>query len=224
MKDKVFEGPDVPSALLQAEAATGLSAAALRYVVLEPGAAAGPGVPARPARIAVLLGGEGEPSRPRAGDGAPLAMDGEPEQALQGLIAALARASGLPLSARLEPGPETTVVDLEGGDAFLLEDDGAVLQALEHLLQRALGERFSGRLVLDATGFRQAREARLTERARAWADEVRRSGLPRELPPMNAYDRRLVHMALSDEPGVRSFSVGEGSRRRVTIAPAPEAP
>ena len=50
MKDKVFEGPDVPSALLQAEAATGLSAAALRYVVLEPGAAAGRECPrARPA-------------------------------------------------------------------------------------------------------------------------------------------------------------------------------
>lgn len=223
MKDKVFEGPDVPSALLQAEAATGLAAAALRYVVLEPGAAAGPG-PARPARIAVLLGGGGEAATPRANEKAQPAVDADPEQALFGLIAALARASGLPLSARLERGPETTVVHLEGGDAFLLEDDGAVLQALEHLLQRALGERFSGRLVLDATGYREAREARLTERARAWADEVRRSGRPRELPPMNAYDRRLVHLAMAEEPGVRSFSVGEGSRRRVTIAPAPEAP
>ena len=224
MKDKVFEGPDIPSALLRAEAATGLAAAALRYVVLEHGAAAGPGAPARPARIAVLLGGGGEAATPRANETAQPAADADPEQALFGLIAALARASGLPLSARLERGPETTVVHLEGGDAFLLEDDGAVLQALEHLLQRALGERFSGRLVLDATGYREAREARLTERAHAWADEVRRSGRPRELPPMNAYDRRLVHLAMAEEPGVRSFSVGEGSRRRVTIAPAPEAP
>ncbi len=224
MKDKVFEGPDVPSALLQAEAATGLAAAALSYVVLEPGAAAGPGAPARPARIAVLLGGAGEAATPRANEAAEPAGDADPERALIGLIAALASASGLPLSARLERGAETTVVHLEGGDAFLLEDDGAVLQALEHLLQRALGERFSERLVLDATGYREAREARLTERARAWADEVRRSGRPRELPPMNAYDRRLVHLAMAEEPGVRSFSVGEGSRRRVTIAPAPEAP
>jgi len=227
VKDKVFEGPDVAAALLQAATATGLSATALRYVVLEAGAPPGPGSPARPARIAVMLGGdEGErspianqalaPPRPAAD-----ALD--PEPALQAVVAALARASRLPLTARVEPGPETSVVHLEGGDEFLLADEGAVLQALEHLLQRALGERFGGRLVLDATGYREAREARLAEQARAWAEEVRRSGRPRELPPMNAYDRRLVHLAMAAERGVRSFSVGEGSRRRVTIAPAPEA-
>jgi spoIIIJ-associated protein len=230
VKDRVFEGDDVRAALNQAIAATGLAAAALRYVVLEPGSPAGPGTPARPARIAVLLqGGDAgvgaaAPRETHSGEAEPASVAEGPE-ALHALIAALARASGLPLAARIEAGPETTVVRLEGADAFLLEDDAEVLQALEHLLQRALGERFGGgRLVLDATGYRAAREARLAGQARAWAEEVRRSGRARELPPMNAYDRRLVHLAMTGEPGVRSFSVGEGSRRRVTIAPALEAP
>jgi spoIIIJ-associated protein len=230
VKDRVFEGDDVRAALNQAAAATGLAAAALRYVVLEPGSPAGPGTPAHPARIAVLLqGGDasvgGAAPRETHSREAEPATAAEGPEALHALIAALARASGLPLAARIEAGPETTVVRLEGADAFLLEDDAEVLQALEHLLQRALGERFGGgRLVLDATGYRAAREARLAGQARAWAEEVRRSGRARELPPMNAYDRRLVHLAMAGEPGVRSFSVGEGSRRRVTIAPALEAP
>ncbi len=230
MKDRVFEGPDVAAALLQAAATTGLAVEELRHVVLEPGALAAPGTPARPARIAVLLGGavERQAARVRAtreGDPrGPAADAADPEAALHGLVEALARASGLPLRARVEPGAEASVVHLEGGDAFLLEDEGAVLQALEHLLQRALGERLGGRLALDATGYRAARETRLQGQVREWAEEVRRSGRPRELPPMNAYDRRLVHLAMAGEPGVRSFSVGEGSRRRVTIAPAPEAP
>lgn len=225
MKDRVFEGQDVSAALELAAAATGLPAAALRYVVLEAGAPAGPGTPARLARIAVMLGAgpaaaeEGAPARPAGPDALGAA---DPEAALLELVAALGHAAGLPLRARVEAAPETTVVHLEGADAFLLEDDGAVLQALEHLLQRALGDRFPGRLALDATGYRADREARLQERARAWAEEVRRSGRPRELPPMNAYDRRLVHLAMASEPGVRSFSVGEGARRRITIAPAPE--
>lgn len=228
MKDKVFEGKDLEAALQQAASATGLSEAALRYVVLESGWPAGPGRPARAARIAVLLGGGSPPpsgspaGAPRTLGATPAPPGGDPEAQLRELIAALARATSLPLTARVEAGAETTVVHLEGADAFLLEDEGAVLQALEHLLQRALGERFSGRLALDATGYRAAREARLQERARAWAEEVRRSGRPRELPPMNSYDRRLVHLAMAAEPGVRSFSVGEGARRRITIAPAPE--
>ena len=41
------------------------------------------------------------------------------------------------------------------------------------------------------------------------------------MPPLNAYERRVVHMALQDVPGITTASSGEGAERRLTIAPAP---
>lgn len=218
MKDPVFEAADVESALELAAQATGLARAELRHVVLDAGAPAGRGQPGRAARIAVLLAGPAPRPAP-----APAAAPGgdAPEAAVADLVRALGAAAGLPMAATLEDGPDTATVRVTGADDFLLQDDAEPLQALEHLLQRALGDRVQGRLVVDVAGYRGAREARLQAQARAWAEEVRRTGMPRETPPMNAYDRRLVHLALGDEPGVKTYSVGEGAGRRVTIAPAP---
>jgi hypothetical protein len=44
------------------------------------------------------------------------------------------------------------------------------------------------------------------------------------MEPLNAYERRIVHLALQDAPGVTTFSVGEGRDRRVTVAPKSAAP
>jgi spoIIIJ-associated protein len=52
------------------------------------------------------------------------------------------------------------------------------------------------------------------------AAAVLEDGQPRLLGPLNSYERRIVHVALAEDPRVRTFSVGEGSDRRVTIAPA----
>ena len=66
---------------------------------------------------------------------------------------------------------------------------------------------------------------RLLEQAELfWLTTVRGDGRPRESRPLNAYERRIIHVAISEEPGLRTFSVGEGADRRVTVAPAdPEA-
>ena len=69
-------------------------------------------------------------------------------------------------------------------------------------------------------GFRERRDQALVEEARRLAAAVRADGQPREMEPQNAYERRVVHVALQGEPGVTTFSVGEGSARRVTVGPA----
>jgi spoIIIJ-associated protein len=218
MKDQVFSGPDVAAAKAAAGQALGLSEAALRFVVLDAGAPAGLGITARPARIAVLMAAPGAPAPAVAPAAA--APAGDWQASLGRLLGALSELSGVAVGFRIDESEDAVSVHLEGAREFLLEDDASLVQALEHLFQRAFAERLAKRLVLECEGYRDQREAGLRARARAWAAEVRTSGRPRETPPLNAYERRLVHMTVAEEPGLKTFSVGEGADRRVTIAPA----
>ena len=145
---------------------------------------------------------------------------------LRGLVRSLAEAAGVDLAADLEETEDVLTVRLEGpGCALLLEEEGEVLRALEHLLQRAAarpGPR--PRVVVACPGYRETRDESLRAEARALAQAVRGDGRPRESRPLNSYERRIVHLVVSEEPGLRTFSVGEGADRRVTVALAdPEA-
>ncbi|HSD27827.1 MAG TPA: R3H domain-containing nucleic acid-binding protein [Vicinamibacteria bacterium] len=229
MKDRLFSGPDVGEALAVAAASLGLPRAELRYVVLDPGTAGGRGLKPTPARIAVLL-------REASGPSAPLPREGEPAPAsppdplarLRETIRAVAEAGGLDVEPELEEGEEAVVVRLRGPDqGFFLGPDGTgeVLRATEHLLQRLHGAALQPRFLrLTCEGFRERRDQALAEEARRLAEAVRADGEPREMAPLNAYERRVIHVALQDEPGVTTFSVGEGSSRRVTVAPDGTAP
>jgi spoIIIJ-associated protein len=227
VKDRLFSGLDVEEALAVAAASLGLPRAELRYVVLDPGTAGGRGLKPTPARIAVLLR---EPSRsvsaPREEETAPPAPP-DPRAGLRETIRAVAEAGGLDVEPEFEESDEALLVRLRGPDqAFFLGPggQGEVLRATEHLLQRLYGAALSPRFLrLTCEGFRERRDQALAEEARRLAEAVRADGEPREMPPLNAYERRVVHVALQGEPGVTTFSVGEGSGRRVTVAPAPPA-
>ena len=111
-------------------------------------------------------------------------------------------------------------VEIEGVDQELLvEDEGQVLLALQHLLPRVMyGE--VGRIVpchLDSDGYQRRKEERLRGLARRVADEVVSRGGIRTLRPMNPADRRIVHMTLADDPDVETESQGNGYFKRVNI-------
>jgi spoIIIJ-associated protein len=229
VKDRLFSGPDIDEALAVAAASLGLPRAELRYVVLDPGSSGGRGLKPTPARIAVLLrdspraGGADRDGRDRGGAGAGAA----PPDARAGIrqtIRALAEAGGLDVDPEIEETEEVVVVRLRGPDqTFFLgvSGKGEVLRATEHLLQRLYGAVLQPRFLrVTCEGFRERRDQALAEEARRLAEAVRADGQPREMEPLNAYERRVVHVALQDEQGVVTFSVGEGSSRRVTVAPA----
>jgi spoIIIJ-associated protein len=136
----------------------------------------------------------------------------------------VAEAGGLEVQAQIEEAEEALLVRLEGKDReFFLEPDGKaeVLQATEHLLLRLYGAQLQPRAVrLTGEGFRERRDEALAAEARRIAAEVRASGEARTLPRLNAYERRVVHMTLQAEPGIRTSSAGEGAERRLTVAPA----
>jgi spoIIIJ-associated protein len=239
MKDRIFVGPDVEEALASAAATLGLPLAQLRYVVLEAGTVGGRGLKPTPARIAILLQDAGPgPSHPARSDRPPSPRQSagpaheteplDPRAEIRSVLRALTEAGGLDLEAVTEETDGALIVHLQGPDtAFLLEPGGSaeVLLAIEHLLQRTFGSRlFPLSLRVRCEGFRERRDQALTLEARQLAEGVRSDGQARTMEPLNAYERRVVHLALQEEPGVTTFSTGEGSERRVTVAPRPPAP
>lgn len=113
--------------------------------------------------------------------------------------------------------------ELVGPDAPLLAaKEGELLEAIEHLAPRVLRglgvEPVPFRL--DAAGFRGHREARIRALALDAAAIVRREGRPHSLPEMPPGERRIVHLALEDDPAVTTESQGDGFHKVVVVRPA----
>jgi len=98
---------------------------------------------------------------------------------------------------------------------------GDTINALQYLTTLVTLRHAGGhvRLQLDAGGYREERLTALTTQARELAEEVARVGQEAELDPLNAFERRIIHNALSEHPEVVTYSEGEGEERRVIIAP-----
>jgi spoIIIJ-associated protein len=173
---------------------------------------------------------EPEPAAPVVG-AEPVAEEERPRQEAAGELAEAALDSlehlldlaDLDLEAKVYQGDDRLEVELTGPDVErVVADRGRALIALEHLLPRLI-RGLAGRSTacrVDAGGFHGRRRRRLAELARETAAEVRSSGRSRTLPPMAPDERRLVHRALRDEPGVTTESRGQGFIRRVAVLPA----
>ena len=115
------------------------------------------------------------------------------------------------------------LADFDGPDKELLLERGAeVLKALEHLSLKALrlDTIFQERIHLDCCGYRAMRLEELRMTARVAAERVKTSKQPFRLNPMSPRERRIVHLALKDMPGIRTESAGAGEERQVVILPA----
>lgn len=114
------------------------------------------------------------------------------------------------------------IADLDGRDKeILLERNGEVLKAIEHLAFRALRlePAYHEKIHLDSGGYRALRFEELRMTARVAAERVQTSKQPFRLNPMSSRERRIVHLAVKDIPGVRTESVGMGEDRQVVIHP-----
>lgn len=112
--------------------------------------------------------------------------------------------------------------DITGAEAgILIGHHGQTLDAMQYLLNLVASkvEEGSQRVVLDVEGYRKRREETLTRLASRLAERVRRNGEPMVLEPMSAHERRVIHLALQDDPYVVTGSEGEDPFRRVVIQP-----
>ncbi len=80
------------------------------------------------------------------------------------------------------------------------------------------------RLVVNINDYRQKREQTLMEMAKDAAERAKTTGEEVVMPPMESFDRRIVHMALAEDKAVHTESVGEGRDRRLIIYPTSTPP
>lgn len=113
-------------------------------------------------------------------------------------------------------------LEIEGPDAGrVIGKRGAVLEAIQYLTTRVAHKPGEPRrhVSVDAEGYRARHEDQLAQMARKLGERVRAEGKVITFDPMSPRDRRVVHMALKNFPGVRTESNGEGQDRRVQIIP-----
>lgn len=112
--------------------------------------------------------------------------------------------------------------DINGNEAgILIGHHGQTLDAMQYLLNlvAAKVEDEGPRVLLDVEGYRKRREETLVRLATRLAERVRRNGEPMVLEPMTAHERRVIHLALQEDPYVTTGSEGEDPFRRVVIQP-----
>jgi spoIIIJ-associated protein len=120
------------------------------------------------------------------------------------------RLLGFPSTVEEHQLDDGVLIDIKCDDAGrLIGRQGQTLSEMQYLINRMIfqQDRDQAKVTLDVGGYRaQAREA-LVQKAKEAAEKVRRWGDIVEMEPMNAFDRRIVHQALRDDPGVETHSV-----------------
>lgn len=105
---------------------------------------------------------------------------------------------------------------------FLIGQHGTNLRALQHLLRIIVRKRTGDAdlgLVVDVNGYQKDRQESLIQRAQEAAAQAVRDHKPVTLPPLSAYERRVVHMELARRDDVHTESVGTGEERHVVVRP-----
>lgn len=147
------------------------------------------------------------------------------QQAAEFLDDVFAR-TGLDLRVSVKRRSTGSVLDIEGADSELLQSQtGELLEAVQHLINQIFGRQLPAgeRLVCDVEGFRATREAELQAMANLAAKRVRDSGVSFTFQPMNANERRIIHLSLADQEDLYTESIGEGSERKLKVGLKPPA-
>ncbi len=239
-----FNAATVEKAVEKAAAGLEIEAENLSYEVLDAGSGGFMGIGARDARILVsgLDDGESPPAQeteekpsedhpihptPQVSEEEPSPEhDPVPEEVLVAVRDFMDRVviEGMGLDARLDvyDAGDFVAVDVATDQTGLfIGQKGETIDAVEYLAGIATFKHrdFWKRLVVDSEGYRQRRIEAVQGIAHRTARRALREKRAIQLPPMNAPERRVVHLYLEEDERVNTFSEGEGENRRVNISP-----
>ena len=113
-------------------------------------------------------------------------------------------------------------VEIKGDrEGILIGKHGRTLEALQLLVNRMVSRRMKDpmRVVVNIDDYRERRADSLTKMATRVGERVKTTGKALTIGPFNAHDRRIIHLALSENPLLETESMGEGTVKKITIRP-----
>jgi spoIIIJ-associated protein len=187
---------------------------------------------ARPQRQIASGGGEARPAdeasaRRESEEGAPerqsITVEEQGREAvamLNQILGLMGETADVVVAASDDEGIE---LELKGdGSGILIGRRGQTLDALEYLVNRIVARRFKDPvpILVDTESYRTRRRQQLERMALSMGEQAKRENKPVTLEPMPPRDRRIIHLALKDDPLVTTRSEGTGYLRSVEIVPA----
>ena len=134
-------------------------------------------------------------------------------------VQSVTTAMGLSADVSVEPIDDGTRIVVDGRNCeILVKRKATALDALQHLVNAAFRREHPGRhIVVDCLDYRKGKDAELRETAKFLVERARETGLPQEIGPLNPYARRIVHLALAEDPLASSESIGDAFMKTVVI-------
>jgi len=132
-------------------------------------------------------------------------------------------ALGIAADPQVEETPDGPRINLTGDEAeILVRHRGEPLKALQHVVDAAYGRALPDgrRVFVDALEYRKGKDIELRQMARLLAEKAKDTGLDQQLGPLNPYERRIVHLAVAEIPGVATESIGDAFSKTVHISRA----
>ena len=130
-------------------------------------------------------------------------------------------AMGVPLEITIQDLPDSVRIDLAGeGGEVLLRRRAEALDALQHIVNTAFRRQLKDdrTFVVDCLEYRKAKDAELRQMAKFMMEKAKSTGAPQEMGPLNPYARRLVHLAVAEDPQLSSESIGDAFMKTVIIS------
>ncbi|CAB5120694.1 RNA-binding protein Jag [Olavius algarvensis associated proteobacterium Delta 3] len=243
-----YEGKSIDSAVQKACEDLNISRDRIQYDIISYGSTGIFGiVGAKEAKIRVVRDGSGDPEEtgakmdsaaedtPAKNGNAPLEEEKRParapidpalveaavnkgREALEHIVAHITEGTRI----AVETDDERILFNVSGGNAaVLIGKRGQTLEAIQYLVDKVVNRQHEYRLriQIDVEDYMKTRRANLRDLAERLAEKSKRTGKPVTLGQMNAHDRRVVHLALKNDRGVRTQSRGDGFYRKLIIFP-----
>ncbi len=139
---------------------------------------------------------------------------------LRDFVKSVTAAMGVSLEAAVESTPDGPRVNLTGAEGeLLLRHKAEGLQALQHITSVIFRDELPDhqRVLVDCMDFRRDKDAELRQMALFLGEKAKRTGLEQKLGPLNAYERRIVHMAVAEQGLAETESIGDAAVKTVLI-------